>query len=242
MSVEYAPFPAETSWAKDAADAEPPAEQSATTDDSTSAPPEPTALPEITIPAHESVESYGADPTITNAGMTEIDAGDTVQASEPVQEEVSNSIEATTVDTGAANTTAANQWERETAAASDPMGESWVAVPRDPTETEQVLAGGAPGTTQNWADELPEPKIEQTTQPTTDDGFHEVHHSHGGRGRGGHRGHEGRGNGRGRGGHRGGEGGHRGRGGVRGDRGDAGGRGRGRGGHGRGGRGRGESS
>lgn len=106
-------------------------------------------------------------------------------------------------------------------------------VPRDPAETETGLAAtpAAPGNTQSWADDHPEPAAEAPAAAiqAEGDGFQAVHrhrgrgdreggfHGRGGRGgeRGGYRGRGGfRGEGRGRG--RGGErGAYRGRGGPR---------------------------
>lgn len=176
-------------------------------------------------PAQATTED-GSDPTITNAGMTE--QAD-VQAELPnghATEDPQHNIETGNIDAGAANESAATQWDVQatSASTSDPMSESWVSVPRDPAETENSPSAAAVNATQSWADEAPPapaPK-EKTTAGATEDGFHEVQRKNVRGGRGGHEG-----NGRG-------GGGGRGRG-FRGGRGRGGGEGRGRGGRGRGG-------
>lgn len=187
------------------------------------------------------------DPTIAHAGLTEINGHTPVGAVEST-----NGIDApqvpnaSNIDTGAANSAGANNWDPKASISADSGAEGWVEVPRDPTETDtgnQATPAATHGT-QSWADEvqadptqaMPEP--EYTKPPVNGDGFSEVHRNRGGRGRGGHG--EQRGRGRG-GGYRGdrGEGGGRGRSGYRNDRrgGEGGERGRGRGGGFRGDRG-----
>ncbi|KAI9846191.1 MAG: hypothetical protein M1837_004305 [Sclerophora amabilis] len=187
----------------------------------------------------------GTDPTIANAGLTELDSTAPPAANgTAATEESPFVVQTSTTDLGAANEAAENHWEA-TMSASAEGPEGWVEVPRDPAETETGTIATPAGVngTQSWADDQPSgppPPIapSATTNNVSSDGFHEVHHSRGGRGRTfqGER----RGSYRGRGGPRGGEGGgYRGRGGYRGDRGggEGGYRGRGRGGF-RGGRGR----
>lgn len=173
-----------------------------------------------------------SDPTIANAGLTEIDAGEkpvTEAAAEP-----SDVPAASNVGTDTANAAAQAQWEKQQSATDDPLTESFEMVPRDLAETETPhAAAAAPTSTQSWADEAHEQSSAPAGPAAANDGFSEVHHGRGGRGRGGHPGGD-------RGGYRG-----RGRGGPRGE--FRGGRGRGRGDF-RGGRGgfrgapRGESS
>ena len=197
--------------------------------------------------AEENVDPVGSDPTVIHAGLTEIDA----EVTDPTNG-ISNHIEtpsvpeASSIDAGAANAAAETNWEAKLSASGTSGPDGWVEVPRDPAETDTGLTAtpAAVMGSQSWAEDVPAETA--TAAPATNggDGFHEVHHSRGGRGRGGFQG-EHRGGGRGRGGYRGdrgGEGGgYRGRGGYRGDRGDGGYRGRGRGGP-RGQRGRGDAA
>jgi hypothetical protein len=122
---------------------------------------------------------------------------------------------ASSIEPGAANAAAEEQWDKQATGGDDPLSESFEMVPRDPAETENPHVAAPVTSTQSWADDTPEPQATPGAA-TGGDGFHEVtHHNRGGRGRGGHQG-------EGRGGFRG-----RGRGGPRGD--FRGGRGRGRG-------------
>lgn len=128
-----------------------------------------------------------------------------------------------TIDAGAANEAAETHWDGKLSASAETT-EEWVQVPRDPAETDTGVAAtpAAATGTQSWADDHPESAPVSSEPATTagagrGDGFHEVHHSRGGRGRGGYRA-------------RGDFGGYRGRGfrGDRGSRGRGGYRGRGR--------------
>ncbi|KAF1844546.1 uncharacterized protein K460DRAFT_404839 [Cucurbitaria berberidis CBS 394.84] len=188
-ALEEAPFAAEEAWVDDVAQSQP-------------APPE--------TEASEAV----SDPTVTNAGLTEI--GESVAGHNGSVEghETSVAPAASSIEPGAANAAAEEQWDKKATAGDDPLSESFEIIPRDPAETENPHVAAPVTSTQSWADDTPEP----TTAPAPasgNDGFSEVHHNRGGRGRGGHAGGD-------RGGYRG-----RGRGGPRGD--FRGGRGRGRG-------------
>lgn len=187
------------------------------------------------------------DPTVANAGLTEItDTAPTTNGTSNT-DEASQVLPQSNVDSSAANEMAESHWDNKMSASAE-GAEGWVKVPRDPAETETGLSAtpAAVSGIQSWADDQPEaaPVLAESnlsnnipmnaTAPDVDrnDGFHEVHHSRGGRGRNGPQGDH-RGGYRGRGRPRGGEGGYRGRGGFRGDRsggGDGGYRGRGRGG------------
>jgi hypothetical protein len=220
-AAEHAPstYAAEEAWVDEVAQSEP------------AAPP---------VEAEETVPEVGSDPTILHAGLTEIDA-----ESEPLVNGVSSHVEshvetpsvpeAASIDAGAANAAAEQNWEAKMSASGVSGADGWVEIPRDPAETDTgVTATPADMTsTQSWAEDVPVESSATPAAPATNDGFHEVTHNRG-RGRGGYQG-ENRGY-RGRGGHRGdrgGEGGYRGRGGYRGDRGggEGGYRGRGRGGN-----------
>ena len=187
-ALDEAPFAAEEAWVDEVAQAQP------------------------TAPETEEAVS---DPTVINAGLTEIDAGIApVDGGADVQ--ASNAPAASSIEPGAANAAAEAQWDKQASGGDDPLSESFEIVPRDPAETETPHVAAPVTSTQSWADDTPEPQATAGGAAAGGDGFHEVHHARGGRGRGGHQG-------EGRGGYRG-----RGRGGPRGDfRGGRGGRGRG---------------
>jgi hypothetical protein len=188
-ALDEAPFAAEEAWVEEVAQAQP-------------APPE----------TEEPTEA-ASDPTITNAGLTEIDAGvPAVNGNTDVG--TSAAPAASSIEPEAANAAAAEQWDKQATGGDDPLSESFEMVPRDPAETETPHTAAPVTSTQSWADDTPEPQA-ATGAASGGDGFQEVHVNRGGRGRGGHPG-------EGRGGYRG-----RGRGGPRGD--FRGGRGRGRG-------------
>ncbi|KAF1944896.1 hypothetical protein EJ02DRAFT_463742 [Clathrospora elynae] len=187
-ALEEAPFAAEEAWVDDVAQSQP-------------APPE-TETPEAV-----------SDPTITNAGLTEIDVG--VTAVTESAEEKSAAPAASSIEPEAANAAAEAQWDKQATGGDDPLSESFEIVPRDPAETETPHATAPVTSTQSWADDTPEPTATPAAPASGADGFSEVQHNRGGRGRGGHPGGD-------RGAYRG-----RGRGGPRGD--FRGGRGRGRG-------------
>lgn len=166
------------------------------------------------------------DPTIANAGMTELEDtttipirtnginGDEHDALSP-PEQVSTSAEA-------ANTVAEANWNPEASMTTDASGtgEEWVQVPRDPAETDTGVTAtpAAPKVGNSWAEEVATSAEEQKKE---NDGFEQVRGRHGdsrGRGRGG-RGGRGEFRGRGRGGPGRGSGDGRGRGGPRGGRG-----------------------
>lgn len=183
-----------------------------------------------------SLTGGGTDPTVANAGLTEIDT-----AAQPPQSAnaTSNHVDTPTVpgsasiNASAANAAGETNWDVKMSASTEAGPDGWVEVPRDPAETEtgnNATPAGMTGT-QSWAEDVPPDNPSTSFTSFADapaanggDGFHEVHHGRG-RGRGGdHRGDRSRGY-------------RRGRGGYRGDRGE-GGRGRGRGGY----RGRGDGS
>ncbi|KAH7412195.1 hypothetical protein DE146DRAFT_674534 [Phaeosphaeria sp. MPI-PUGE-AT-0046c] len=196
-ALDEAPFAAEEAWVDEVAQAQP-------------APPE-----------SEAPEAV-SDPTVTHAGLTEIDAG-IAPVDGAADAQASKAPAASSIGPGAANAAAEAQWDKQASGGDDPLSESFEMVPRDPAETETQHIAAPVTSTQSWADDTPEPQVTTGGAAAGGDGFHEVHHARGGRGRGGHQG-------EGRGGYRG-----RGRGGPRGD--FRGGRGRGRGGDFRGGRG-----
>lgn len=169
-----------------------------------------------------------SDPTITHAGLTELDSNQplsTMAAEE--KSELPAQVSAGNENANLAAGRTLNDTSNTTGVV-DGSEESFEIVPRDPAETETPHVPAPVAQTNSWADDSAEAAANAAATVTPaekDDGFHEVQ----GR-RGGHRGHrgdgEGRGRGRGRGGYRGGE---RGRGGFRGERRGGGGEGRGRG-------------
>jgi hypothetical protein len=192
---------------------------------------EPVEAPAEDLPA--------SDPTVANAGMTELEDTTTIPirtngtTEEPSSESVSAPEQVSTT-AEAANAVAEANWNPEASITTDASGagDEWVQVPRDPAETDTgVTATPAAATAENsWAEEVATSAEEQKKE---NDGFEQVrgrHGEHRGRGRGGPRGRGGefRGRGRGTGGpHRGrggrGNGEGRGRGGMRGgERGDRG--------------------
>lgn len=168
-----------------------------------------------------------SDPTITNAGLTELE--DTMNIPVPEVEDNVTELETVTVapeqasvDVG--NAVAEAAWGSgtpRTTEATQPSDDV-IQIPRDPAETETGTA--APPATQqsttNWADDAVAAAADSSAAtPLADgDGFSEVRREHRGRGRNagrGGRGYDGRGRGRGRGGEnrgrgRGGRGGPRG--------------------------------
>lgn len=180
---------------------------------------QPPAELEDDIPDQKEVSQYPveSDPTIANAGLTELDAVPTaVLAKSPeVEENPSSGFPQNSGFGEGANIAAEDNWNRQNSLSASQ--DEWVDVryPRDAAETETGIEGtpAALTNTQSWADEQPDgPQIQQ---PKTD-GFSEVQRnnrgsqhrgSRGGRGFGG-RGGRGNGEGRGRGqGQKGGRGG-----------------------------------
>lgn len=167
-------------------------------------------------------EAAGAtDPTIANAGLTELQDTKTI----PIHSNGADGTGAAFVapeqaSTGdsAANAVAESKWDAEASVHTEASagGEDWVNVPRDPAETDTGLQAtpAAPAAqaenSNSWADE-----VEAAPVVSENDGFEQVkgrHSEHRGRGRG--RGGRGDGfRGRGRGGQRGEFRGGRGRGG-----------------------------
>lgn len=172
------------------------------------------------VPPESEAAAPSTDPTVAHAGLTELDDGTTLAESTAEAPETPTAPPAASVDGGAANAAADEQWDKQGTGSDDPLAESFEMVPRDPAETESPAATAPNNSTQSWADDAHE-QAAAATPASNGDGFHEVQHARG-RGRGGFQG-------EGRGGFRGGRGG---------PRGDGRGRGRARGDF-RGGRGRG---
>lgn len=170
--------------------------------------------PEEANAAVESTDVPATDPTVANAGLTEIETnGSTETMTNGHSEEMAQSSAPTNADVtadGAANAAAETQWSNSNDLSASQ--EEWVKVPRDPAETDTGLTAtpAAVDAIQSWADDQPENPPEYSAGPP-DDGFHQVQRNrprghgegnNGWRGRGGRgdfRGRRGDGRGRGRG-------------------------------------------
>ncbi|KAK3899592.1 hypothetical protein C8A05DRAFT_36778 [Staphylotrichum tortipilum] len=165
--------------------------------------------------AIESKQEPETDPTVANAGLTEVEEGSAVALTNGHVQESSTSSAApsnTDVADDAANAAGESQWDTGNEMTGS---QEWVDVKisREPSETETGVAASpaAPSNNQSWADDHPETEGAAAAAPA-DDGFQSVPGRNRGNREGGHRG---RGGYRGRGGFRG-EGRGRGRGGPRG--------------------------
>jgi hypothetical protein len=114
------------------------------------------------VPAAEAVEHpVQTDPTIANAGLTEID--------EPVAAVLTNGHESTYetqgipqnsgFGDGAANAAAEANWDNSNDLSTS---QEWVEVPRDATETDTGVTATpvAPSNVQSWADDQPDSPVE----------------------------------------------------------------------------------
>ncbi|CAI6329821.1 unnamed protein product [Periconia digitata] len=177
-ALEEAPFAAEEAWVDDVAQAQP-----------------------------SDPEAVSTDPTIANAGLTELNDSIPVNGVDGTAD-VPEAPQVSSIDAGASNA-AGGDWEKTQSGSDDPLTESYEIVPRDPAETETPAATAPVNETRSWADD---PVDSNAVAPTNgNDGFQEVHNTRGGRGRAQYQG-EGRGGYRGRGGPRGSGRGGRGRG------------------------------
>jgi hypothetical protein len=109
------------------------------------------------------------DPTIINAGLTEIDSlppnvvtnghgesGETAEAAAGIPQNSG-------IDEGAANAVAGSHWDTNNGNLSESQEWVDVKIPRDLTETDTGVTAtpAAPSNTQSWADEQPDsPKAE----------------------------------------------------------------------------------
>ncbi|KAI2467828.1 hypothetical protein F4781DRAFT_298754 [Annulohypoxylon bovei var. microspora] len=172
--------------------------------------------------AAETATVNGTDPTVANAGLTEIDStGATAPLTNGHTEKPTPGTDLPAnidVADSAANAAAESNWDPNSDLSAS-VSQDWVKVPRDPAETDTGLTAtpASTGNVQSWADEQPENPPQARAPTEANDGFHQVQRNrpqrgdreggwHGrGRGRGdyhrgGYRGHgEGRGRGRGRG-------------------------------------------
>ncbi|QSZ33847.1 hypothetical protein DSL72_005420 [Monilinia vaccinii-corymbosi] len=175
---------------------------------------------ESTEPAEETTQTevteypVQSDPTIANAGLTEIDAPVTSAMTNGHQEpsfEEAQGIPQNSAFGEGGNAAAEANWDNNNELSAS---QEWVEVPRELTETDTGITAtpAAVANIQSWADEQPESPGSKTPIPpvSNNDGFQEINRNRGrgeyrgrgGRGRGGFRG-DGQYRGRGRGGPRG---------------------------------------
>lgn len=201
-SLEYAPPSAEPVWTEEAQAA-------------------------ASAPVHEALQT--TDPTVANAGLTEIQEPSVVQAAgangfsttAPPQTEETTPAQST-VNNAAANPLAQSNWDNQGGSSmmASTIGEGWVDIQAPEKTPEAGLAPEGPRppleSSNSWAEDIPVAAAPPPAGPPQGDGFERViHHTRQGSGRGrGSRGRGPRGDGfRGRGGsHRGDRGDHRGRG------------------------------
>ena len=146
-------------------------------------------------------KSTTVDPTVANAGLTEIESKPLQPNGSIMENNTSTVPEQASVDSLAANATAEEQWDSKITT-SEGLGESFEMVPRNNSEIETkpiAISTSSSGlgsiqrnNTHNWADDHPaEPPLAREVVkvvPNGNDGFHEVHHGRGGRSRGGYHG------------------------------------------------------
>ncbi|CAG8957501.1 hypothetical protein HYFRA_00011483 [Hymenoscyphus fraxineus] len=140
-----------------------------------------------------------SDPTIANAGLTELDAP---SATANGHSEISSEVQGIPQNSGfggEGNAAANEKWDT----ANDlSTSQEWVNVPRDAAETETGLTAtpAAPSNVQSWADDQPDSPTEKPAPANANDGFTDVQRNNRGnnnRGQGQGQGYRGRGRGRG---------------------------------------------
>ncbi|RYP80937.1 hypothetical protein DL769_002215 [Monosporascus sp. CRB-8-3] len=127
------------------------------TDAAPEAAPEAAEAADTTEAPVESSEPVATDPTVANAGLTEIDsAGATTQPTNGHTESTPDTPANADVADDAANAAAESQWDANNDVSVSQ--EEWVKIPRDPTETETGLTAtpAETGNVQSWADDHPE--------------------------------------------------------------------------------------
>lgn len=148
-------------------------------------PEEPTTAPSTADTAEAEITT---DPTIANAGMTELEDTMTLQKpDESTEAETMAPPEQASVTADAANAVAERSWDPQASMTSDsPSGEGWVEVPRDPAETDTGVTAtpAAMHNSTSWAEEVNADAAGEE-KPVENDGFEQVvHHQNRGRGRG----------------------------------------------------------
>jgi hypothetical protein len=148
--------------------------------------PEPTTT---SLPDDTSTTEVSTDPTIANAGMTELEDTAAYQKNdEPAEAHPIVPPEQSSITPDAANAVAERSWDPQASMTSDsPSGEGWVEVPRDPAETDTGLAAtpAAIHNSTSWAEEVNADAAAEEKTTVENDGFEQVtHHQNRGRGRG----------------------------------------------------------
>lgn len=95
------------------------------------------------------------DPTIANAGLTEIDDNQTIPLSTQAAAVETEEVAQNSGFGEGANAAAQANWDQNNDLSAS---QEWVEVPRDAAETETgvVATPAAPANTQSWADDQPE--------------------------------------------------------------------------------------
>ena len=146
-------------------------------------------------------KNNSADPTVANAGLTEIESKPLQPNGSSVDNTASAVPEQASIDVLAANATAEEQWDSKNTP-TEGLGESFEMIPRNAAEVEpKSVPGSASSLTptasqknnaKSWADDNPVdppmPRDGARPTPNGNDGFREVHHGRGGRSRGGYHG------------------------------------------------------
>ena len=131
-----------------------------------------------------------SDPTIANAGLTELEDTTTIRLKGvEYSSGLISGLEQASVAADAANAVADSSWDPQASVMTtdSTMGDGWVEVPRDPAETDTgvVATPAAAHGTSSWAEEVTEGAAAETKAAAENDGFEQViHHSSRGRGRG----------------------------------------------------------
>ncbi len=139
--------------------------------------------------ADNGVTEVSTDPTIANAGRTELEDTMTYQKTdEPTEADTRAPPEQSSTTADAANAVAARSWDPQASMTSDsPSGEGWVEVPRDPAETDTGVAATpiALHNSTSWAEEVNADAAAEQKTTGENEGFEQViHHQNRGRGRG----------------------------------------------------------
>ncbi|KAK5140160.1 hypothetical protein LTR04_003130, partial [Oleoguttula sp. CCFEE 6159] len=129
LSLKCAPYATEEAWVADVAHAEPAAPQ----------------------PEDNTAIDIGTDPTIANAGLTE--QGDVQINGTAESAEISTAPEQSSIDLGAANAAAEDQWDQSAPGVEGSMTEPLKIIPRDPAEADNPHEPAAVNSTQSWADD-----------------------------------------------------------------------------------------
>ncbi|CZS88902.1 hypothetical protein WAI453_010528 [Rhynchosporium graminicola] len=139
-----------------------------------------------------------SDPTIANAGLTELDAPAATELVDGQTEAAyDQGVPANSgFGDGAANAAAEANWDNNNELSAS---QEWVEVPRDAAETDTGVTAtpAAPSNTQSWADDQPDSPTQPISTPPVNDGFQAVERNRDRGGRGSFN--RGRGDGRGRG-------------------------------------------